>query len=115
MPATREQQVQTTVLGRISREPEGSRTIGGTPICRLTVATEAPGPASSPVVVALYIAGDLARRCLRGLGTGDLIEGFGDLRPLRKAARWPEVVAEDVKLREEVSGRASAARAGVGA
>ena len=115
MPTKREHEARTKILGKISRAPEGSRTSAGTPVCRLIVSKDAEGPASSPVLVGLYLKGELARRCLRGLGVGDLIEAVGDLGPMRERARLPEVLVGDVKLRERASGRAQAVGAGVGA
>jgi hypothetical protein len=86
-------------------------TAGGVSVCRLTVAGEADGPASSPVVVDLYTSGELARRCGRGLGSGDLIEVHGELAPLRSSASRPEIRAAEVKLWEKVSGRSLASSA----
>lgn len=84
-------------------------TLGGMPICRMVVVGKAEGPASSPPQVALYTKDDLARRCGRGLGEGDLIEAFG-LMPAqqRSKARYPEFIPEDVKLWEKAAVRTGA-------
>jgi hypothetical protein len=97
------------IVGRVTRDPETATTMGGETVCRLMVARKARGPASADVVVGLYVKGELARRCGRGLGEGDLVEGVGDLGAMRRGARFPEVLVEDVKLREAVSGRAATA------
>lgn len=105
MSATREQLATTRIVGRVTRDPETAWTSAGVPVCRMLVAKEASGPASSPTTVSLYTKGDLARRCGTKLGKGDLVEGIGDLGPMRRRARVPEVIAESVKLFEAVSGR----------
>ena len=91
----------TRIVGRISREPQISHTSGGQAVCRLTVARKAAGPTSSPVIVNLYIKGDLARRCHRKLNSGELIEALGELAPMRRGARFSEVIAESVSRFEQ--------------
>ncbi len=98
----------TRIVGRISSEPRISHTTGGEAVCRLTVARKAAGPVSSPVIVALYVKGDLARRCHRKLEGGDLIEALGELGPLRSGARFPEVIAESVGRFQEADRQAHA-------
>jgi hypothetical protein len=95
-----EEVARTRVVGRISRSPETTRTSGGLPICRLVVAKKSVGPSSPPVQVGLYVKGDLALRCGRGLREGYLIEAFGDLGAPRRNARFPELMADKVRLFE---------------
>lgn len=93
--------MQCRVVGRIARAPEAAMTLGGVRVCRLIVVKGADGPASSPVRVALYTKGELARRCASGLREGDLIEGLGELRSRRaRPIGYPEIAIHDVKLFE---------------
>jgi hypothetical protein len=104
--------MRTFVRGRLSREPEFSRTLGEEPvsICRLMVLGSAAGPASSPPKVLLYIKGAEAERCAFGLHSGDLIQAVGDVGPERAKARHQEVlVSERVTLRARAGGSAGAA------
>jgi hypothetical protein len=86
------------IVGRLGRAPEGRTSLGGVEVCRLIVVNEAAGPVSSPPRVGLYLTGELARRCRKGLGEGDLIRVLGNLgtrRPGSKVPDYPEVVVDD--------------------
>jgi len=78
-------------------------TSGGVPVCRLVVVKQAVSPASAPVQVGLYVKGELATRCAGGLNEGDLIESFGDLGAPRSTARFPELLADVVRLWERAA------------
>jgi hypothetical protein len=93
------------VVGRVGKHLEIARTAAGTEVCRLVVTQRAAGPASSPVQIGLYVKGELAKRCCRGLGEGDLIEAFGQLGRMRSKAKRPELVGTDVKLWEKAGAR----------
>jgi hypothetical protein len=96
--------MQCRVVGRLGRAPEVASTTSGVAVCRLVVVKKAAGPASSPVRIGLYVKGELAKRCGR-LGEGDLIAALGELGGQRRAAvRYPELLAQDVKLYERAGG-----------
>jgi len=100
--------MECRIVGRLGREPEISMRADGMAVCRLVVVKRAAGPASSPARVGLYMTGELARRCKRGLHEGYLIEAFGELAARRGGSKaepkYPEVVVEDafdnVKLKQ---------------
>src|SRR4051812_33758562 len=97
-------------ISSISRWKEIEDGIG---FCRISVIGEAPGPASTPPRVTLYVADggnaegdnplrpDEARRCVANLTPGDWIEAVGIVGPERDAADHQEVVVtQRVKLKE---------------
>lgn len=101
--------MRSFVRGTLAQKPEYVPLMGGGEVCRMLVLGEAPGPATSPPQVSLYIhsgeAGpqglrpDEARRCAFGLRPGDMIQAVGDIGPERSRARRQEVlVTERVKL-----------------
>lgn len=100
--------MECRIVGRLGREPEVTRTAGGVTVCRLVVVKRAAGPASSPTRVGLYMTGELAKRCKKGLHEGYLIEAFGQLGNRRRSSKaepkYPEVVVGDafngVKLKD---------------
>jgi len=108
-------EVRTQAIGRISRDPELSRTSGGVPICRFVLATES-APASAPVVRTVYVVGGPERRYseklavrVSHLGIGDLVVVPGRERQRRRRVRGVEffesaIEAADVRLRERRSG-----------
>lgn len=104
--------MECRIVGRLAREPEATRTLSGTTICRMFVSKQARGPASSPTRVGLYLRGELAERCRDGLHEGDLITALGELAERRgsDAPRFPEVLVEDragsVKLHERAGSAA---------
>lgn len=92
--------IRTFARGRLAEPPEFRRSVEGVAVCRLVVVGEAPGPASNPPKVSLYLSGSEAERCADGLNLGDLIEGVGVVGPERKRAPRQEVVVDErVKLR----------------
>jgi single-stranded DNA-binding protein len=104
-----ESKVLTQVVGRITLAPKLAQSAGGVTVCRFTVATDA-GPATNPVVMAVYVQGDcsagggdnLAIRCARLL-PGDLVRVRGEQRQRYRECgrlRYPEVstLAREVKL-----------------
>jgi hypothetical protein len=108
-------EVRAEVVGRISRAPELKRTSQGVAVCRFVVATDA-GPASNPVVKAIYVVGrrasapseDLAVRCTH-LVVGDLVYVPGVERQRVRGRRGNErcetaILAEDVRLRARAGG-----------
>jgi hypothetical protein len=113
MAEKRSEAMECRVVGRLGREPEAKSTLDGVTVCRLVVVKRAAGPASSPARVGLYLKGELAKRCGRGLHEGDLIEAFGELgnRPRASKARprYPEVVVADAPDRVKLYERAGAA------
>ena len=107
-------EVRTRAIGRISREPELSRTSAGVPVCRFVVATDA-GPAANPVVRTVYVVGGpeprygekLAVR-VSHLGVGDLVVVPGVERQRRRRVRGVDftesaIEASEVRLRERRS------------
>jgi hypothetical protein len=98
MQITEESAWQLPVFGRLTGEPEGSESVGGVAVCRMTVAGEANGPASSPPIADLYLTGPEATRCVRGLHEGDLIATAGTVRLLRGSGGrvYPKVVVPGV-------------------
>jgi hypothetical protein len=109
--------VRAVVRGRITVAPELSRTTDGVAVCRFTVVTDA-GPASRPLVKAVYVKGnpalppseDLPVRIKAKLGLGDLVRvpGVELQRPRRR--RGVEFIetaiqAEDVTLKERAGAR----------
>jgi hypothetical protein len=104
-------EVRAEVLGCITKVPELSRTTEGVAVCRFMVATQV-GPASNPVVKAIFVVGDLGARpsedlpvrCMN-LGVGDKVYVPGVERQrirCRRGVRYPEsaIEARDVRLRE---------------
>jgi hypothetical protein len=89
--------IRTFARGRLAEPPELRRSDEGVAVCRLVVVGEAPGPASDPPKVSLYLRGSEAVRCGLGLHQGDLIEGVGAVGPERKRARRQEVVVDTDK------------------
>jgi len=101
MARSKEPVAKAMIRGHIVREPETARTMAGTWICRLTV-DKPVGPASRPVRMALYVKGELAKRCGSNLFEGDLIEATGEIGPLRMGVGHQELLVADgdLKLRE---------------
>lgn len=89
--------IRTFARGRLAEAPEFRRSVEGVAVCRLVVVGEAPGPASNPPKVSLYLRGSEAERCANGLKPGDLIEGVGVVGPERKRAPRQEVVVDEDK------------------
>lgn len=99
MAEKRSEAMKCSILGRLGREPEVVRTLSGAVVCRLVVVKKAAGPASNPTLVGLYLEGEEAKRCGRGLHEGDLIgTEAGELRSRRAGSkvqpRYPEVVVD---------------------
>jgi single-stranded DNA-binding protein len=108
-------EIRMQACGRITRDPELTRTTEGVPVCRFVLATDA-GPASNPVVRMVYVVGGrearfsekLAVRVSR-LGVGDLVIVPGFERQRRRRVRGVEftesaIEASDVRLRQRRSG-----------
>lgn len=112
MAEKRSEAMECRIVGRLGREPEATRTLGGVTVCRVVVVKREAGPASNPARVGLYLTGELARRCRRGLHEGDLIEASGELAPRRPGSRaqprYPEVVVPDVSGAVKLWQRAAA-------
>src|SRR5262245_52684350 len=112
--------VRSVVRGRITVAPELSRTTDGVAVCRFTVVTDA-GPASRPLMKAIYVKGDPTRepsedlpvRVKANLGLGDLVRVPGtELQRLckRRGVEYIEtaIQADDVALKERAAERAGA-------
>lgn len=85
------------VVGRITIAPEQASKDGNT-FCRMLVATGPIGGTELPPVAAVYVGGELAERCGRGLDEGYLISAIGRFHRGRRKARFPEMIADDIKL-----------------
>ncbi|MEZ5078118.1 MAG: hypothetical protein R2725_11830 [Solirubrobacterales bacterium] len=108
MSKSNQEFAEAKVRAHIVSEPEARRTTAGTWVCRLMV-ERAVGPASRPVRIALYVKGEIAKRCGFNLFRGDLIEAWGEIGPMRDGIGHQEILVADgaVKLRER--GRRAAA------
>ena len=108
MAQSMEQMARAMIRGRITRKPEVGRTMAGTLVCRVIV-EKTVGPASRPVRMALYVKGELAKRCGFNLFPGDLIEAEGEIGPLRAGIGHQELLVADggVRLRERGTGAAA--------
>lgn len=98
---TSQGQVQGTQIdGRITVAPEVARK-GNRTYCRMLVALGPIGEPHKPLVTAVYVGGELAERCGRGLMEGYKIKAVGKLKRPRPKARFPELIATDIRLRDK--------------
>jgi Domain of unknown function (DUF4326) len=108
-----ESRVLVEAVGKVNKAPRLAHTATGVPVCRFTVASES-GPASNPVLTAVYVTGGLGRTCSR-LGEGDLVAVRGEQRQRtrrRGGIEYPEVATEahEVELLQSAKGDAPASK-----